>query len=87
MVPSSVWKTIGLASGSSAEKLRLMVAVAASLSEPATWALELYLVPAVWAAKPSPTSRTSQTPMTSARRRAENTATRCKRDDTGTSGV
>src|ERR1041385_4378878 len=59
-----------------------MTSFAAALSEPATWALELYFVPAAWLAKPTPTSMTSQTPITSARWRAEKTATLRSRDDT-----
>src|ERR1043166_5833290 len=59
-----------------------MTSFAAALSEPATWALELYFVPAPWLAKPTPTSMTSQTPITSARWRAEKTATLRSRDDT-----
>src|SRR6478736_1741964 len=59
-----------------------MTSLAAALSEPATTTLLEYLVPAVRLAKPRPTSRTSQTPMTRARWRAQKTATRLSRDDT-----
>ena len=57
-----------------------MTSFAAALSEPAASALE-YFVPAAWLAKPRPTRSTSQTPMTSARCRAEKTAMRLSRDD------
>jgi hypothetical protein len=40
-VPSSVWKTMGLASESSSENERAITSLAAALSEPATWALLL----------------------------------------------
>ena len=60
-----------------------MTSFAALLSEPATSALELYCVPRAWLAKPTPISRTSQAPITVVRRRAENTAMRRSRDDTG----
>ena len=85
-VPSLVWNTIGLASDSSDENERAMMSVAAALSEPDTVTELEYLVPAAWLAKPRPSRSRSQTPMTSARRRAEKTATRCNRDDTITSG-
>jgi hypothetical protein len=41
ILPSSVWKTIGLASAVSDEKERAMTSLAAALSEPATSALLL----------------------------------------------
>jgi hypothetical protein len=78
-----VWKTIGLASDRFSSNERAMMALAAWLSEPATSALELYFVPAAWPAKPRPTSRTSQTLMTSARWRAEKTAMRLSAEDMG----
>ncbi len=46
ILPLSVWNTSGLASDISAEKERAMTSLAAAESEPATWALELYFVPA-----------------------------------------
>ena len=60
-----------------------MTSLAAALSEPAASALELYCVPRAWPAKPTPISTASQAPMTVFRRRAEKTAMRRSRDDTG----
>ena len=60
-----------------------MTSLAAALSEPAASALELYCVPRAWLAKPTPISTTSQAPITVFRRRAEKTAMRRSRDDTG----
>src|SRR3954447_536327 len=54
-----------------------------ALSEPATWALLEYRVPAAWLPSTRPARSTSQTPITSTRWRAENTAMRCNRDDKG----
>ena len=68
---------------SSEEKERAITSVAAALSEPETVIELVYLVPTDELAKTRPTSTTSQAPMTSALRRAENTAMRCSRDDTG----
>jgi hypothetical protein len=86
-VPVSVWKTTGLASERSSENERPMISLAASLSEPATCALLEYVVPSAWVVTPRPTRRATQTPMTSARWRAENSAMRFRRDDTCTSLV
>jgi hypothetical protein len=70
-VPLSVWKTIGLASDSSAENDRPMMSVAAALSEPETVTVLEYFVPAAWLANTRPMSTASHPPMTSARCRAE----------------
>ena len=66
-LPSSAWKTIGLASDSSDEKERAMTSLAAALSEPGTVDELVYLLPAVVLAKTSPMSSTSHAPITNRR--------------------